>query len=223
MKYLILFLSFFLTGCSGGCEKAKNVVGLESKTTPEDPETAKQRAADEKKLKEQQLKDADALVHKWAEQLQSNASSSGFPRQEGLIEQDPWGNPLRIDYRQEWFDEVVVVRSAGPDGKMDTVDDLTRTRKTSNAGGVLRGISFWGWVAIIWLTTGVLSFLLAAGIGNNRKNHGKSANHKNVLAFALVTILLAPLMFILYGLQFLGGVLGMTGDFFDGFDFDFFD
>ena len=234
--------SLFLTGCSGGCEKAKSVVGVGEKPTPtpEDPEVAKQRAIDEKKqkeeekrqkelqaieekkLKEQQLKDGDALVHKWAEQLATNAND-GFPRQEGLIELDPWGNPLRIDYRQEWFSEIAVVRSAGPDGKYDTVDDLTRTRKASNPAGVFRGLGFWGWLILIWISTGLLAFLFSFGIRNNRRHRGKNPHHKNVIAFALLTILLAPLVVIIYGIQYVGGALGAAGDFFDGFEFDFFD
>jgi hypothetical protein len=40
------------------------------------------------------------------------------------------------------------------------------------------------------------------------------------LGFTVATILLAPLVFIVYGIQFIGGIFGATGDFFDGFDFD---
>lgn len=227
-KGLVLVTSLFLTGCGGGCEKAKNAVGIS-----EDAETLKQRAEEkkkeleeqkkkeleEKKLKEQQLKDADALVHSTAESLAAKADG-GFPRHEGLTELDPWGNQLKIDYRQEWFEEIMVVRSAGPDGKFNTADDLTRTRKTSHASGILQGISTFGWIAIIWVLTGVLAFLLSAGVGRNRRAHGKSSRHKSPVGFIVATILLAPLVFIVYGIQFIGGIFGATGDFFDGFDFD---
>jgi len=213
----VIILSFFLTGCSGGCEKTKNLVGL---SPSEDPEVVKQRLVEEKKQKEQQLKEADSLVQKWADQL-SVSAGNGFSRQEGLLELDPWGNSLRIDYRQEWFEEVMVVRSSGPDGKYDTVDDLVRTRRASNPGGILSGISGWCWFLIIWVFTGILSFCFAAGVGHNRKSRGKGSRHKNPVGFVIATILFAPLMMMIYGLQYVGGVLGVAGEFFDGFDFDF--
>lgn len=213
MNWKILVLSLSLVGC----EKAKSVIGLEK----EDPEITKQRLADEKQLKENQLKEGDALVQKWADQLVKTATDEGFPRQEGLIDLDPWGNPLRIDYRQEWFNEIAIIRSAGPDGKYDTVDDLIRTRKASNPSGILHGINTAGWLGIIWISTGLLSFLFAAGIGNNRRNKGKSSKHRNPIAFFIATLLLAPLVVFIYGLQYIGGALGAAGDFFDGFEFDF--
>jgi hypothetical protein len=48
-KGLVLVTSLFLTGCGGGCEKAKNAVGIS-----EDAETLKQRAEGKKKELEEQ-------------------------------------------------------------------------------------------------------------------------------------------------------------------------
>lgn len=240
----LLFLSFLLfTGCNG-CEGLKKKVGLgndeqivESKEDKEKRleeekqkleeekkrlEEEKQRLAEEKKrFKEQQLRDADALVQEMAEHLQKNATSKGFTRIEGATELDPWGNALRIDYSQDWFDEIATIRSAGPDGKMDTFDDIIRTKKTSNVNGILHGMGWIAWLVLIWLATGIFAILFSVGIANHRRGKGLSHKHKHPLVFLLAVAIFAPVLFLIFGLQLTGSVLGFVGDFFDGFDFDF--
>jgi hypothetical protein len=150
MYRLLFVFCLFLTGCNG-CD-VRNKIGLGPTTSDEVAivekedkekkleedrkrlEEEKQRLEEDRKRleeekrrhKEQQLKDADLLMQKTTEQLQTTATSDGFIRQDGLNELDPWGNPLKIDFQQEWFDEIATIRSAGPDGKMNTTDDLLR-------------------------------------------------------------------------------------------------
>jgi hypothetical protein len=42
---------------------------------------------------------------------------------------DAWGSPLRVAYEETLTHQVIAVRSAGADGKMDTPDDISLSRK----------------------------------------------------------------------------------------------
>lgn len=203
MKQCLVLFLLLLTG-----------VGCGRKTVSEEDKAAEVAAH---KQKEQQLRDADTLVQKWADQAEKQAGN----HVEGLTDLDPWGNRIEVTYHQEWFSEIATVRSHGPDGKAKTADDLVRTRSYSNPSGILKGISGWGWFGIIWILCGILAFAASAGVSHNRRSHGKSGSHRHPIAFAVIVILLAPLAAIIYGLQFIGGALGATGGFFDGFEFDF--
>lgn len=218
MKYLLMF-ALLLTGCS----KAKEVVGLgptaEEVLAEKEKEQAALNAQREREL--QKLKDGDALVARWAEKIESSTTGNGFKRTEGLTEVDPWGHPIKVEYRQEWFKEIATIRSSGPDEKFDTQDDLVRTRTTSNILGVLDGISGFGWLVIVWLGCGLLALLFSSGVSHHRAAKGKSKHHRRPVLFVIATLLLAPLAMLIYGLQFIGGALGAGGDFFDGFEFDF--
>lgn len=134
--------------------------------------TAEEIAA-KREAREQQLKEADFLVQKWADKLQTN-SSGGFVHHEGLTDVDPWGQQLRIDYKQDWFNEVATVRSAGPD---------------------------------TWFS-------------HRREAKGKPRRSQHPIGFVLGTMFLAPFALMLFGIQFIGGVFGADGGFFDG-DFEF--
>lgn len=99
---------------------------------------AKQGATESKKRNQ-----ARALVTRWAEQLDAQTTPTGvYIRHEGetLPEQDPWGNPLRVQYKQGGVAETVTVRSAGPDGTMFTDDDFVEERMAANFKGVGDGI-----------------------------------------------------------------------------------
>lgn len=171
----------------------------------------------------QQLKDGDSLVAIWADKIQESATKDGFgfERIEGLTEADPWGQQIKVSYRQEWFKEIATIQSAGPDGAFDTTDDLTRIRTAKNPAGVLEGISAPGWVVLAWLFCGSLALAFSSGIGHRRVAKGKSKNHRRPIVFAVATLLFAPIAVLIYGLQFIGGAVGANGEFFDGFDFDF--
>jgi hypothetical protein len=210
-RFFAFFLALSMAGCgSGGCGGKLPFSG----PTAEEAAAQKQKAQD-------QLKEADQLVARYAEETEKNATSGGFKRSEGLRDPDPWGNQIKIDYHQEWFQEVATVRSAGPDGKFETSDDLTRVRQTSNPAGILKGISGFGWFCIVWVLCGLLAYSASVGVAHHRQAKGKSGKHRSPLLFTIILILLAPLALIVYGLQFLGGALGASGDFFDGFEFDF--
>lgn len=194
-----------------GCTKVKEVTGF----GPTQEEVAAQ-----KEREQQQLKDADALVSKWADKVAADATDGGFKKAEGLTEIDPWGQPIKVTYQQEWFKEIATIRCAGPDGRYDTTDDLTRTRTSSNTMGVFSGVSPLGWIVILWVGCGLLALLFSAGVSHRRVTRGKSKRHSHPVIFFMATMVLAPLAAIIYGLQFVGGVLGADGAFFDGFDFD---
>lgn len=208
MKRCLLVL-FLLIGCNRAIEQAKDAVGLGP--TPE-------QVAAQKELLAQQLKDADVLVSKWADKTQgSNTFGNGFSEHvEGLTDFDPWGKPIRVEYRQDGFSEVAMIKSAGPDGTFDTLDDISRSRKVLNIFG-----NPLSWFLSVWFVCAVMAFSFSAGVSNRRVKHGKSGHHRHPAAFVLMTTCLAPLFAMLYGIQFLGGAMGCTGDFFDGFDFDF--
>ncbi len=82
-------------------------------------------------------------VSKWAEKLDRNVNSSGVYIQwesDTLPENDAWGTPLKVDYRNEGLAEFVYVKSAGEDLTWDTEDDLQSSRMQLNAKGIGVGI-----------------------------------------------------------------------------------
>ena len=58
-------------------------------------------------------------------------------REPGFLAQaiDPWGQPVRVVYRDHLTHRTVEVRSAGRDGKYDTWDDPVDTRRTLRTAG----------------------------------------------------------------------------------------
>ena len=58
-------------------------------------------------------------------------------REPGFLTQapDPWGQPVRVVYRDHLTHRTVEVRSAGRDGKYDTWDDEVATRRTLRIAG----------------------------------------------------------------------------------------
>jgi len=190
---------------------------------------AKQRQEQQEQIKAQheqqaqQLKDGDEMVAKWATMVQEKATKDGFgfEKTEGLTETDPWGQQIKVSYHQKWFNEIATIQSAGPDGLFGSEDDLTRVRTAKNPAGILEGISSVGWVVIVWLLCGGMALAFSSGIGYRRVAKGKSKSHRRPVVFAVATILFAPLAVLIYGLQFIGGAMGASGEFFDGFDFDF--
>ena len=189
-----------------GCDSAKKMIGIQ---------TAEEKAAQIDQL-QKQLKDADVLVQRCADELQN---SDGSFKKETSPVLDPWGNVIKVDYKQDWFTEIATVSSAGPDGKFDTADDLKRVRSTSNPAGVFNGLPTWVWIATAWLSCGMLALLLGSGISHRREARGKSTKRQPLL-YVLAIIIAAPLVFVIHVLQFFGGLV-FEGEFFDGFDFEF--
>jgi hypothetical protein len=212
MRFLTCLVIVLNVGLSG-CDWVKDKIGGESQ--------------EERQKRAEQMKAADELVARWAERLKP-AASGGFERHQGLTETDPWGNYIRISFDQEWFTEVATVRSAGPDGKFETTDDLTRTRQTSNAWGILSGISTGAYVIVGWLLAGVLSVLLSAGLESKRRRRAaadgkrKAPRRRHPVLAGLLSIVFAPLALLFYGFMWLGISLvdwcDWDVDFFDDFD-----
>jgi hypothetical protein len=101
------------------------------------------RRAERAEAARQLREDARAQVDSWAEQLDAQTTETGvyvrYP-DETLPELDPWGTPLTVMYSQGGFAERLVVRSAGPDGKLHTSDDIVAQRHAVNLKGVGHGV-----------------------------------------------------------------------------------
>jgi hypothetical protein len=216
MKRTFLLLALLLTGCDGGCNKIKKTVGLE---VP--PEDVQKQQDDERRAREEaqkRLKDADALVLSFTERVaQQTDPSGGFKHHEGLTESDPWGTNLKVDYRQEGTSEIVTVRSAGPDTRFDTQDDLVRTRMVSNFWGFHRGLSGLQWILAVWIASAVFGTLLYLLVGSQRVSHGKRRKHP--VAGVFILCLLGPIALLFLAFSAVAGVLGEGVDF-DLGDFD---
>jgi hypothetical protein len=95
--------------------------------------------AEEKRLRGE----ATAQCRKWADKLDAQTTETGvYLRWQGemLPEADPWGQNLRIRYSQDGLGESLTVCSAGPDGEIDTVDDLRVVRIAANLKGIGLGV-----------------------------------------------------------------------------------
>jgi hypothetical protein len=208
----LLTLSFL---CFPGCSCSNAQIPFLGKSEKRKLEEA-QAKEDLNRLNAAKMQEADALVQKWADEV-----SKTQKRHEGLTDLDPWGNQVTIAYHQEWAKEVATIRSNGPDGKPKTPDDLVRIRSYDNPSEFMSGISGFGWFVIVWIGSGLLAYMFSTGVARRRRSKGLPAKHVHPVGFALAVIVLAPLTALIYMLQFLGSALGATGEFWDGFDFDF--
>ncbi|MBY0550621.1 MAG: hypothetical protein K2W95_25305 [Candidatus Obscuribacterales bacterium] len=179
------------------------------------------------------LKVADELVQKWANKLQPE-DRGAFIKHEGLTEADPWGNYLRVEMSQDYFEAVLIVRSAGPDGSYGNADDLTRERRCRNIFGVWRGLGWMFWVPAIWVLSSVLTLWMVSWHRERRTRRGRGRKRRHPVLTNFVIILFAPVVCALYlvaslivGLGQLFGGDGIdvpdVGDLFDGGGFDGFD
>jgi len=186
---------------------------------------SKEEIAAQQEFQTQQLKDGDALVAKWADKVQETATKDGFgfTKMEGLTEADPWGQQIKVYYRQEWFNEIATIQSAGPDGVYGNDDDLIRIRSAKNPAGVLQGISTIGWIVLAWLFCSLTAWAFSSGVGGRRVKKGKSNRYRHPVAHAMSTTVFSPITMPIYALQYIGGILGANGEFFDGFDSNFID
>jgi hypothetical protein len=89
------------------------------------------------------IAEARRQVATWADQLDRDTTDAGVYRRwprATLPETDPWGRELTVDYSQGGVAEMLVVRSAGPDGVARTADDVQATRSATNLKGIGAGI-----------------------------------------------------------------------------------
>jgi hypothetical protein len=89
------------------------------------------------------LENAQAQVRRIAEDLDKRTTETGvyIRAKEGEIqEKDPWGTPIQITYSQGGVAETVSVRSAGPDRRFHSRDDVVAQGTTTNFKGVGEGV-----------------------------------------------------------------------------------
>lgn len=191
MKKLLLVM-VVLSLC--GCMK-REMIGLQSK---EEIEEAKKRETD---TKAENLKNGDMLVAKWAEYVETK----GTKHHEGITDVDPWGEQILITYKQEWFNEIATIKSAGPDTKFNTSDDLIRVRTIYNPSGILKGIDTVGWLIVLWVLSGICVLFFSNSIYIYRKTHNKrrirDREHLHQLEYVIMLIF-APIFCIILGLQY---------------------
>jgi len=89
------------------------------------------------------IEKAQAQVRRIAENLDKRTTETGVyirVEEDDIKETDPWGTRLNITYSQGGIAEMVVVRSAGPDRRFQTDDDLTAQGVAANLKGIGEGI-----------------------------------------------------------------------------------
>lgn len=114
-------------------------------------------AAEERKRK---LEEADAMVERWANELAEKKNDRNmFEVHEGLTDEDPWGQRIRASYHGSSEDEEhrLEVRSAGPDGKFHTDDDLTRERTSTIEHSWWEQNGRLTIIVVLWLLFGLVS------------------------------------------------------------------
>lgn len=97
-------------------------------------DTAARQAAVEK---------AQAQVRRIAADLDKKTTASGVyvrANEDEIKEIDPWDTPIQIDYSQGGVAEAVKVRSAGPDRRFHTDDDVVAQGMAANLKGIGEGI-----------------------------------------------------------------------------------
>jgi len=196
-KLIILFLLIGLAGCSQQVDWAKDQVGM-------GPTEEEKAAAREVKI--QKIKEANDSVAGWATELnQKTLENGGYEHHQGFLDVDPWGNNLKAEYSQKGTQEILTVRSAGPDGIYSNQDDIVHSKELQNLYGWAFGENSWLPVVLIWLGVGFLANCLAFAVNRNKKDKDKQAlNWFKIIAI----VIFAPLAIILYGLYFLVMVLG---------------
>lgn len=89
------------------------------------------------------IENAESQVARITEELDQRTTKSGVyvrASEDEIKEKDPWGRRLKVSYSQGGVAEVVSVRSAGPDGKFQTDDDIVAQGMAANLKGIGEGI-----------------------------------------------------------------------------------
>jgi hypothetical protein len=228
-----------LSGCGGKTEPVNNGTANVNKAevhpdkhwyTPwrkskeewqnEDEEKARIVAENKERLKNE-LATADTLLDTWSAKLDEQQNKgNGFVHHEGRTELDPWGNLLKVEYYQVNLKEFMTIRSLGPDGQDGTEDDLVRKKYAMNYPGMFDGLDGTGTLVLIWICSGIISFLLFSGYAysGKRRNHHK---HSPLgMAGALIyCVALAPIAVVTYGISLISSMGGSDFDL-DPFDID---
>ncbi|QDU29893.1 hypothetical protein ETAA8_50090 [Anatilimnocola aggregata] len=86
---------------------------------------------------------AQTQVERLAQELDQKTDKAGvYVRvdEKDVRETDPWNTLLMVNYSQGGVAEVITVRSAGPDRRYFTEDDLVAERMSANFNGVVNNI-----------------------------------------------------------------------------------
>jgi len=89
------------------------------------------------------VEQARAQVRRIADELDKQTTESGVyirVKENEVKETDPWGSRIQVRYSQGGVAETVSVRSAGPDRKWHTDDDVVAQGATVNLKGIGEGI-----------------------------------------------------------------------------------
>lgn len=89
------------------------------------------------------IKRAEAQVRRLGLELDQQTTKTGSyirVKDAEIKELDPWNTKLSVSYTQGGVAEVIQVRSAGPDRKFHTDDDIVDQRFAANLKGIGEGI-----------------------------------------------------------------------------------
>ena len=82
----------------------------------------------QQRINERRIRDTKTQIAQRCEELCDQLGDDGFPGEGMLVERDSWNNSLEL-FVDEWMlGSMLVVRSAGPDQRRGTIDDLLAVR-----------------------------------------------------------------------------------------------
>lgn len=132
---LAVFTPLIYVGVTTYIDQNKDRWAAERKEREERKEADRLAAQEAASLLEKRKHDARNQVEEYAEKLHGNLDPNDkhkYVRPEESPPSDPWGHPLIVRYKSTgyvWKGESVTVISAGPDGKVDSSDDIIAERK----------------------------------------------------------------------------------------------
>lgn len=132
---------------------------------------------------------ADQQLARWAGLLRDQDE-----RHEGLTEPDPWGTMITANYSQDWFYEIITIRSAGPDGVWGTVDDMKRSSRRLNPWGVHQGLGATPWLLLVWVVCGPIALALS----QNRRSRSLKGSKRRPTASSLIILFISPGVVLIY-------------------------
>ncbi len=222
MRDLRPFLALLLVLSLGGCDRAREWWGGSEDTEAAEPEPEPAEPVEseaERQLRierekaelarleaerlererleaeeaKRKLEEADAMVERWAEELEGRkAERNMFEEHQGLTEDDPWGKQIRVRYEgdAEGDEHGLEVRSAGPDGTFGTSDDLVRTRTTTIEHSWWEKHGRVTTIILLWL-----GFGLVASLGHVTRRHRRRDDEVQGIDMLDVLVFIGSIVF----------------------------
>ncbi len=187
-------------------EKTKGLFGK----SPEEMEK-------ERESNTQNLLATDSMVESWANRLSEDKKEDGsFMHYEGVLELDVWNNPIRVEYVEDTYKEEMVVRSAGPDGRYKTSDDLKRTVISEKKLGISQQLELNVApilpIVVAWVFVGIVAVTARTMRSKKQRSSGALALE------GLIFLVAGPIMLVVWLF------VGITEHVFNAdWDFDFFE